>query len=103
MLAISAARISTASSPSRKTMIALFVTTETRDCGPLPMRASASASAASSDLRVAASSVGAARPLISCTRPASPPAPYQNRLSIRWKRDGASPRRRCSGPSSKIP
>ena len=31
----------------------------------------------------------------------SPSAPYQNRASTPWKRPGASPRRRCSGPNSK--
>ena len=56
MLAISAARMRTASSPSRNTIIALFVTIETREPGPLPIRCSASASAASSAARVAASS-----------------------------------------------
>ena len=43
--AVSAARISTASSPSRKTMMAVFEITENVDCGPEPTAASASASA----------------------------------------------------------
>ena len=44
-LAISAARISTASRPSRKTMIAVFVITVVRLLGPVPTASSASRSA----------------------------------------------------------
>ena len=57
---MSAARMSTASRPSRKTMSAEFVTTETLDRGPLPIRSSARVSASSSAARVAASSSAAA-------------------------------------------
>ena len=49
---MSAARMRTASSPSRKTMMAAFVTTETSDCGPLPICCSERASASSSAARV---------------------------------------------------
>ena len=68
MLAISAARISTASSPSRKTMIALFATTAAREPGPRRCAARPRASASSSAARVAASSAAALR-LTSWTRP----------------------------------
>ena len=39
----------------------------------------------------------------SWTSPAWSPSPYQNSPSMRWNSDGAMPRSRCSGPSSKIP
>ncbi len=69
MLAISAARMSTASSPSRKTMIALFVTTAARDCGPLPIASADSLSARSSAAIVPASSSAVAFWRRSCARP----------------------------------
>ena len=54
-LAISAARISTASRPSRKTMIAVFVITVVRLFGPVPTASSASLRARSSATRLARS------------------------------------------------
>ena len=93
--------MSTASSPSRKTMIAVLVTTAAAEVGPAPTAASESASAASSASRVAVTSSGEAFLRISCARPGSPSAPYQKRLSVRTKRSGARPRSRCSGPNSK--
>ena len=41
--------------------------------------------------------------LIRRTSPSWSPVPYQNSDSTPWKSDGARPRRRCSGPSSKMP
>ncbi len=100
-LAISAARMSTASRPSRKTMIAVFVITVVRLLGPVPTASSASLSARLRATRVAAISEGAARPLISVARPSWEPEPYQKSPSLRVKSSCARPRRRCSGPSSK--
>ena len=87
MLAISAARMSTASSPSRKTMIALFVTTETRELGPLPMPPRPRLSA-SVERRAASPRAPSARgvPLRSCASPSTSPSPYQKSPSILWNR-----------------
>ena len=58
-------------------MIALFVTIETREPGPAPIRTSASCSAASSAARVSASSAAVALRFTSWTSPSTPPSPYQ--------------------------
>ena len=82
--------------------MALFETIAAVD--PLePTRCAACSSSAWSAATDSSSSVPASLRLTSCTRPACPPSPYQKRPSIRRKRDGAIPRSRCSGPSSKIP
>ena len=100
-LAISAARIRTASRPSRKTMIAVFVITVVRLFGPVPTASSASLSArverdaVGGDLGRRAAAVDQRREAVVS------PAPYQKRPSLRAKSSGARPRRRCSGPSSK--
>ena len=68
-----------------------------------PTRCAACSSSACSAATDSSSSAPASFRLTSCTSPACPPSPYQKRPSIRWNNDGAIPRSRCSGPSSKIP
>ena len=48
--------------------------------------------------RVCASSAADALRFRSCTSPSTSPSPYQKSLSTSWKRLGAIPRSRCSGP-----
>ena len=68
-----------------------------------PTRCAACSSSAWSAATDASSSGPASFRLTSCTSPESSPSPYQKRPSIRTNSDGAIPRSRCSGPSSKIP
>ena len=105
MLAISAARISTASSPSRKTIIALLETTDPVEpaagADPPPRhrrarrrarRASPPTSAARAFRLIELDEPGVAAGAV----PETAPRP-------RWNEPGRQPRSRCSGPSSKTP
>jgi hypothetical protein len=98
---VSAARMSTASRPSRTTMIAVLTTIAVAEVGPEPTADSDAESASSSALRDASTSAVVDFRRISCASPAWPSAPYQNRPSVRANSSGARPRRRCSGPNSK--
>ena len=100
-LAVIAARISTASSPSRKTMIAALVMTVASEAES-PSVAAASASFSSSVARVARTSRRGALPATSSASPRRSAAPNQIRPSISAASAGSNACRRRSGPNSKI-
>ena len=98
--AVMAARISTASRPSRKTMIAELVTTVVRlALSPSVPRASSSSS--SSARRVSRTSRREAPLEISSARPSWLRAPNQIRPSMSVARPGSIDFSRRSGPNSK--
>ena len=98
--AVMAARISTASRPSRKTMIAEFVTTVAL-FAESPRVAAASASFWSSTSRVAWTSRRGARSAISLARPSWSSAPNQISPSTSVASPGSNDLSRRSGPNSK--
>ena len=98
--AVMAARISTASRPSRKTMIAALVTTVVR-LALSPSVPRAFSSSWSSASRVARRSRRDAPLEISSARPSWPLAPNQIRPSTSVARPGSIDFRRRSGPNSK--
>ena len=84
-------------------MIALFVTMETRDPGPAPTRVSASSSAVSSARAGGGDLLRGRLALEQDDETRRSPWPYQKSPSTSWNSPAASPRNRCSGPSSKTP
>ena len=98
--AVIAARISTPSSPSRKTMIAELVTTVAL-LAESPSVAAASPSLLSSSSRVSRISRRGARCAICFASPSCPAAPNQIRPSISSASPWSNERSRRSGPNSK--
>ena len=98
--AVIAARMSTASRPSRNTRIAELVTTVAL-LELSPSVAAASSSFVSSARRASRSSRTGARLAISLAKPGSPCAPYQIWPSIVSARPGSNAFSRRSGPNSK--